>query len=137
MAEKAALFTAVTLNQLASIRQFIEESALALGAEAAAVSEMVVAANEAVTNIILHGYEDAVGDIRVIVAVGASQLAVSLVDQAAGFDPTQVPPPNLSVPPDQRRPGGLGVHMMRKFTDGLQYVQLPSGENQLTLFKRW
>lgn len=128
-------FTAVTQNDLNTIRQYIRKSALEMGAEEAAVSEMVIAANEAVTNIIIHGYGESVGDITVELLVDATGLTVLLLDEAPEFDPTAVPTPDTSLPPLQRRPGGLGVHMMRQFVDSITYERTPKGQNALCLQK--
>jgi anti-sigma regulatory factor (Ser/Thr protein kinase) len=62
-------------------------------------------------------------------------LVVQLCDQAPLFDPTKVPPPDLNQPLEQRRFGGLGVHLARHFTDSIEYCVTPDGCNELTLKK--
>ena len=37
------------------------------------------------------------------------------------FDPTQYPSPDLTVPGEQRQIGGLGIHYIRKMSDGMTY----------------
>src|SRR5262249_41951040 len=58
-----------------------------------------------------------------------------LEDAAPVFDPTTVPAPDLSVPPLARKPGGMGVHLMRQCTDTMSHQAHPGGGNILTLVR--
>lgn len=128
-------FTAVTPNQLGAIRRFIEDVASQLGCDPETSADLIVAVNEATTNIITHGYGDAAGDINVRVAFQQQKLVVTLTDSAPPFDPTQAPPPDLTIPPHRRKPGGLGIEMMREFADTFRYRRLENEQNQLVLEK--
>jgi len=128
-------FTAVSHNDLPAIRAFIEETAVSLGGIPVAVSELVVATNEAVTNILNHGYANEIGDIEVMVARQKQRLIIRLRDRAQPFDPTTVPMPDITLPLEERTPGGLGVHMMREFTDELSHHTTNDGENELIMIK--
>jgi len=44
-----------------------------------------------------------------------------------------VPEPDLSIPPLQRRPGGMGLHLIRLSTDSMTYRPRAGGGNILTL----
>ena len=57
-------------------------------------------------------------------------------DDGSAFDPTQVPAVDTSVPLEHRPIGGLGIHMMRRLTDGLVYTRLP-GMNRLEMVKKF
>ena len=48
--------------------------------------------------------------------------------------PTSVPDPDLTLPLEQRTPGGLGIHLMRNVMDRLQYRH-EAGHNTLRLEK--
>ena len=61
---------------------------------------------------------------------------VHLEDAAPEYDPTDVPEPDLSVPPMDRTPGGMGVHLIRACTDTMTYRPRPGGGNILTLARR-
>jgi len=61
---------------------------------------------------------------------------IELRDHAPGFDPTRVPPPDLTQPLEEREPGGLGVFLTRHMVDEMRYRALPGGGNELTLIKR-
>ncbi len=61
---------------------------------------------------------------------------IRLRDLAPVFDPTRVPPPDLSVPLFDRQPGGLGIHLMRQSVDELRHRPRPGGGNELIMVKR-
>ncbi len=128
-------FTAVSQNDLPAIREFVEKTAVSLGGTPDAVSELVVSTNEAITNILNHGYDHDDGDIEIMVARQNHKLIIRLRDRAHPFDPTTVPKPDITLPLEARTPGGLGVHMMREFTDELSYRTTNNGENELIMIK--
>jgi serine/threonine-protein kinase RsbW len=128
-------FKSAELPDLDAMRRFVEENAGKLGADEDAVGEMVLAVNEAVTNILLHGYRSRPGNVDILVESSGNDLIVALIDRAPPYDPTSAPPPDLSLTLDERPLGGLGVHMMRQFTDELRYRVTDDGGNELLLIK--
>ena len=91
--------------------------------------------HEATANVIIHGYKDKPGYVVIEIAQAGKDLQIKLRDQAPSFDPTIVPTPDVSVPLGQRPYGGMGIHMMRAFTDELRYQVTDEGENELVLVK--
>lgn len=124
------------LPDLTEMRRFVESSGAEMGASEDAIGEMVLAVNEAVTNVLIHGYRSKKGEVDVVVESSGPNLIVRLRDSAPLFDPTSVPTPDITLSLDQRAPGGLGVHMMRQFTDELIYRVTSEGKNELLLIKR-
>jgi serine/threonine-protein kinase RsbW len=127
---------AAGLSDLAGIRHFLEAAATDLGADGPTIRDLVIAANEAVANIIRHGYHGTPGPIEVIVEREADAIVVRLRDQAPVFDPTSYPPPDLTVPLEKRRAGGLGVHLTRTCVDRVSHIPLRRSGNELTLVKK-
>lgn len=125
-----------SVSDLEAIRAFVEEAALSLGGQPESVGDLVVAVNEAVTNILLHGYENRPGDLLIEVHGDGDYVQVVLEDRAPLFDPTKVPEPDVSLPLERRQPGGVGVKMMRAFTDDLRYEATAAGTNRLVLIRR-
>ena len=126
-------YPAARQEDMADIRLFVEHSATELGANPDVVGELVLAVNEAVINILIHGYRDRPGEVTIELVRENSGLEVRLSDSAPAFDPTSVPPPNMNPPLEKRPAGGLGVHMMRSFVDELSYRRLPDGQNELIM----
>ena len=129
------LETRAGLSSLAAIREFIVDACRRLAAPADAVVDLVQAVDEAATNVTLHGYKGFPGPVEITVARDSDRLTVTLRDEAPPFDPTDVGPPDLSKPLEECSIGGLGIHLMRSFTDAMIYCRLPGGGNELTLVK--
>ena len=122
--------------RLADVRELIRSAAIAAGADRADVGDLVQAVDEAATNAIVHGHAGRDGWVEVRVALDDGRLVVTIEDDAPRFDPTTVPEPDLSVPPEHRRPGGMGVHLARLCVDEIAYRPRPGGGNILTLVRR-
>ncbi len=123
------------VDQLATLRSFVRDSAVAFGAGAVAIDDLVQAVDEAACNIVLHGYQNRAGEIEATAALKDGQIEVRLLDRGREFDPTAVPAPDLDVHPIVRRPGGMGVHLMRLGTDAVHHRSRPGGGNELTLVR--
>lgn len=131
----ASLCIAATLENLAVIRRFVEDATTALGIDPAAVASIVLAVDEATSNIIAHGYQGQPGDIEIDVEHERNALLIRLRDRAPPFDPTSVPTPDLAVPLEQRVAGGLGIHLIRQTMDRVTHRITPQGGNELLLVK--
>jgi serine/threonine-protein kinase RsbW len=121
------------LDRLADIRALVREVAIAGGAPPVCLDDLVQAVDEAATNIVVHGYGHEGGPIDIDARVEDEQIVIELRDRAPAFDPTEVPEPDLSIPPLQRRPGGMGLHLIRLSTDSMTYRPRAGGGNILTL----
>jgi serine/threonine-protein kinase RsbW len=133
---EAVLRVPAELENLSRIRRFVEEAAMARDAGPATVRHVLLAVDEASTNIIVHGYRGRSGMIEVEVACEGERLIIRLRDSAEPFDPTVAPPPDLSLPLEKRPIGGLGVQMIRQLMDEVSHRVTPQGGNELTLVRR-
>lgn len=124
-----------SLENLAAMRRFVEEVAAAGAGEPEAIIDMLVAMNEATTNLVNHGYRGDLGIIEIEVGYESEALVVIVRDWSPPFDPAQVPDRDVTVPLEERPLGGLGIMMMRQLTDELSYCRGPNGSNELTLIK--
>ena len=129
------LHTTAELTNLETIRRFVEESTLSLSADEHTAYGLVQAVDECATNIIEHGYRRRPGTIDIKIDRVDETLTIVLRDHAPPFDPTGVPPPDLTRPLEEREPGGLGLFLIRQMVDHWQYRALPDGGNELTMFK--
>lgn len=136
MNERTQHFEAIATADLPEIQRFVEDALAQCGAEPQAAGELVVALHEAVTNVIRHGYRNKRGDLQVTVSRVDDEIRLQLTDKAPPFDPRQVPTPDTSLPLMEREAGGLGVHMMRAFTDAIDYRLTEDAHNELTLVKK-
>ncbi|MBC7811803.1 MAG: ATP-binding protein [Burkholderiales bacterium] len=133
--EVYGLRIAAELTNLAAIRRFVKENAAALHANADTTTDLLIAVDEMVTNVIVHGYDGQTGMIELEVSRVDQAIIIAVRDDATPFDPTLVPAPDLTIPLEQRPLGGLGIHLTRELTDDFSYRRLPSGGNEVTLTK--
>ncbi len=88
--------------------------------------------DEVLSNVVRHGFKDRPGEMTVTQRVAGGTLEVEVADTAPAFNPLGVPPPDVSRPLDERRPGGLGVALVRALSDEAAYAHR-MGRNVLTL----
>ncbi len=124
---------AADLRQLSRIREFVVDSATTLGVDPAAFDDLRLAVDEAVTNVLTHGY-DGSGDIELEIRADGSDLVIRLRDQAPPFDPAMSAPIDLSSREDREKPGGFGMFLMKRAMDKLVHSELKNG-NELTMTK--
>lgn len=99
------------------------------------VFALQVAIEEMTVNIVQHGYRSESGDISISLGFCPGEVVVVIEDVAPAYDPLQTPTPDLTLPVDQREPGGLGVHLVRQLMDVVEYRHI-HGKNVVTLRKR-
>lgn len=136
MSERSWLRLNADLKDLTAIRQFVEEAAKDGNGDSNSIQDMLIAVNEAVTNVIIHGYLGQPGMIQVEVSYDNHDLVVRLLDQAPIFDPTTVPSPRIPPALDQPCLGGMGIHMIRQLIDNMIYTTTRDGRNELILIKK-
>jgi serine phosphatase RsbU (regulator of sigma subunit)/anti-sigma regulatory factor (Ser/Thr protein kinase) len=93
--------------------------------------------DEAATNIIRHGYRDVKnGEIEIKAIIRRLSLTIVIIDQGTSYDPRQANTPDLAKYVDIGKKGGLGILMMRKLMDDIQYLVTEKGnEFRLTKFR--
>jgi serine/threonine-protein kinase RsbW len=100
-----------------------------------AILDTQLAVEEAITNVIVHGYKKAGSEIRISCAVMPDQIEIRITDSAPPFDPLSLPEPDLDSDVNERRIGGLGIYLIRQVMDGFSY-RYEGGNNILTLIKK-
>ena len=136
MSNLFSIRVAADVEQLAAIRTFVERQAELLGVESPVIYDLVLAANEIATNIVVHGYQGQPGTIEIDLRRSGDAIEIRLRDQAPPFDPTRAPAPDLTLPLHKRPFGGMGIHVTRQMMDDIRHRALPQGGNELTLVKR-
>jgi len=124
------------LGNLKEVRSFIESSGNSLGVKSDTLGDLCLVVDEAVTNIILHGYDGRDGNVDVQMERSGDSVVISIRDTAKPFDAADVKTPHLETSLREREFGGMGVFLIRKLTDEAEFRTLPAGGNELRLVKR-
>ncbi|MGO9940686.1 MAG: ATP-binding protein [Terracidiphilus sp.] len=97
---------------------------------------MQLCMEEALANVVLHGYRNEPGHpIAIQTWVSASTLFFAIEDKAPPFEPPEPGPTNDSTKPadlERIEPGGNGIRLLRRFAGSVGYERLSSG-NRLTI----
>lgn len=121
------------LRLLPMARLFVEAVCQAGGLDPAATNAVVLAVNEATSNVIRHAYRDRpVTPFHVQCRLLPDGIEVRLEDEGPTFDLTSVP----HLDPGEVRVGGRGVFLMRQLMDELTSEPRPQGGNILRMVKR-
>jgi serine/threonine-protein kinase RsbW len=96
--------------------------------------------DEVIVNIVAHGYEDVgeTSDHAIKLQLGLDDrdvLTIRVTDDAREYDPRTAPSPRFDLPIEERRKGGLGVHIVKAIMDTIDYQRI-DGQNVLTLTKK-
>ncbi len=123
-------------EQLDRIRAFVGRAAHAAGFSERAVYAVQLAADEAASNIIEHAYEGRPeATFELACEFKAGRLVMTFTDQGKSFDFDRVDIPDLRADLSERRIGGLGIYLMHKLMDQVDYQVTRQG-NILTLSKK-
>ncbi|MBU3840119.1 MAG: anti-sigma F factor [Candidatus Ruminococcus intestinipullorum] len=99
------------------------------------VADVKTAVSEAVTNSIIHGYEDIIGKISIRTRILEKELIVEIKDQGKGIeDIKQAMEPMYTSKPEQER-SGMGFAFMEAFMDDIQ-VYSQSGYGTKVVMKK-
>lgn len=121
------------LDRLAAVRGHVRSAARALGADEAAVADLVQAVDEWVTNVTVHGYRGAAGPIDVDVERDGLEIKVRIRDAAPVFDPATAPPFDPDMPLERRPFGKMGIALIRGLCTTFDHRALPEGGNEVTI----
>lgn len=122
---------------LCGARELVGSVAHRLGMDEESCAHIKLAVDEAVCNVIRHGYgKRADGPIWISLWPmgnnGRPGLRIVIEDEARQVEPAAIKGREL----DDIRPGGLGVHIIFQVMDEVQYEKRPGTGMRLTMVKR-
>jgi serine/threonine-protein kinase RsbW len=128
-----SLTVAAELSCLPEVTEFVRKGALEARLPNTRIGELNLLIEEAMVNVCRHAYPDGQqGAMTVTYWVhGPGELSVDVADQGIEFNPLDAPAPNLKLDLVQRPIGGLGVFLLKKFSNSLTYRRQESW-NHLT-----
>lgn len=120
---------------LTRVRRFVSGYAGKAGFSEAEIEEIRLAVDEACTNVIKHAYKnDGTKTIQISLGLKENQLIISLLDSGSTFDPGTYSNPDLQDRVRKKKRGGMGIYLIRKFMDKVEYRQKGS-QNELWMTK--
>lgn len=101
------------------------------------MTELEISLEEIFTNIASYAYEKEGGELSLgcCLEQGSGEFTMQFKDWGIPFDPVKKRDPDLTIPFDERPIGGLGIYMVKKFADEVEY-EYRDGCNILTVRKK-
>ena len=130
------LVLAPDIAEIPRLLDWVEGCCGAAGVTGDVAGKMALALEEAAANVINHAFLNSAPSHRlaVTVTIEADCVTAEIIDNGKAFDPSAAPEPDCTLPLDARHPGGLGLHLIRKLMDRVDYCRI-DGENRLRLEK--
>ncbi len=114
------------------VRALVGKISEKIGFETLEKDKLVLAVDEACTNVIRHAYGNS-GDGRIVITftLGPDCFEIMVRDFGSSADPATFKGRDL----DQVRPGGLGIHFIKSAVDKVEYDTPAGGGMLLRLIK--
>jgi serine/threonine-protein kinase RsbW len=123
------------LAEIPRLAEFFDAFCAPLVATPKDVFALHLALEEAVVNVINHGYADGkLHTFTVELAAAERRVTVIVTDDAPAYDPLSRAEVDVTLPLEDRPIGGLGVHLVKKLMDSAHYERR-DGRNILTLVR--
>ncbi|MDW7652028.1 MAG: anti-sigma F factor [Bacillota bacterium] len=99
------------------------------------ISDIKTAVSEAVTNAVIHGYENGPGEIVISASLKGNRLEVSVIDYGVGIsDLEQARQPLYTTRPELDR-SGMGFTIMENFMNDFNVTSEPGAGTTVTMVK--
>ena len=124
------------IENIPAVTAFVEEQLEQVGCPMKAQMQIDIAIDELFSNIAQYAYSPKTGKATVRVEMTEDPMAVviTFIDNGIPYDPLAKADPNVSLPADDRQIGGLGIFMVKKSMDEINY-EYKDGQNILTIKK--
>ncbi len=98
--------------------------------------QVSVAFEEMYVNVCHYAYPDGDGTVLVRIVAEDGVLKITLDDTGLPYDPLKKEDPDITLSAEERNIGGLGIFIVRKTMDDMQY-EYKDGHNILTILKKY
>ena len=123
------------LSELQTLCRYLEDCGDVMELPQKCLSEINLGLDELFTNIISYGFGDeSEHQIKFSLAKDSETLFVQVEDDGIPFNPLDVVDPEVSQDLDSMDIGGLGIHLVKKMVDDIDYQRV-EGKNKLILKK--
>lgn len=129
--------TDAVVENLDEVLGFVDGLLQEHGCSSQQMIQIDVAVEEIYVNIAHYAYGNEVGKATITASFDSSSRDFTLVFEDSGmrFDPLAKEDPDISIPAEQRKIGGLGIFMVKKSMDEVRY-EYRDGKNILTIVKK-
>lgn len=99
------------------------------------LADIKTAVSEAVTNCIIHGYEDKQGIVKVISRIKENKIIIEISDQGKGIENIEVAKEPLYTTKPNLERSGMGFTIMESFMDKIEIESIVGLGTKITMEK--
>ncbi len=124
------------IENIPQVTEFVDAQLEKYGCSLKAQMQIDVAIDELFSNIAHYAYHPGKGCATVRVETQEDPLAVTItfIDHGVPYDPLKKEDPDVTLSAEERGIGGLGIYMVKKSMDGIEY-EYKDGQNILKITK--
>ena len=123
-------------SEFVTLQQWLLSIAAELDMQERIRKQLMICCDEIFTNIASYAYPDGNGSVTVMVEFVSETKSLRIIfsDSGTAFNPLEISEPDTSSALSERKVGGLGMFMVKKMMDSVEYCR-QDGKNILTLTK--
>lgn len=127
--------TEATTDHLQDVLAFIDGELEAHDCSMKTQMQIDIAVEELFVNIAHYAYAPETGNAVIGIDVKDGVAEITFADSGIPYDPLKKADPNVKLSAEEREIGGLGIYMVKRTMDDLQY-EYRDGQNLLTIRKK-
>lgn len=119
------------------VYNFVKDFMVSLEISENVYTNLLIAVEEIFVNVSSYAYPNSTGNINISLEYNKLSRIITIVfkDLGVPFDPTRKSQPDIKASPEKRKIGGLGIYMVKKISDTMEYSYL-NNQNILTITKK-
>lgn len=119
------------------VYNFVKDFMVSLEISENVYTNLLIAVEEIFVNVSSYAYPNSIGNINISLEYNKLSKIITIVFKDSGipFDPTKKSQPNIKASPEKRKIGGLGIYMVKKISDTMEY-SYSNNQNILTITKK-
>lgn len=129
------LVVPAALERLRSVVGFVETAVKAAGCKKEDLDKILVSVDELFTNIAQYAYGEGGGECEIALEIADGVVSVRFTDSGIPYNPLSKKDPDVTLTAEERDIGGLGIYMVKKSMDAMEYERR-DGKNILTIRKK-
>ena len=112
-----------TVENIGKITAFVEGRMEEKDCPLKQIMQVSMAVDEVMANVAMYAYAPGTGDVTVTVDFddGSRTVSITFIDRGVAFDPLAKEDPDVTLPAEQRKIGGLGIFLVKKTMDDVAY----------------
>lgn len=127
-----------TIQNLNQVNIFLDEELEALGCPMKTQLQIDVAVEEIFVNIASYAYGSEIGNaiIQVEGEKDPDRVIITFIDSGIPYNPLEKEDPDVTLSAEERQIGGLGIYMVKKSMDNMEYER-KDDKNILKIMKKF